>query len=133
MLANDPQLLLLDEPTAGMTRDETAGTEALVRRVARSRQLTTIVIEHDIGFVRALGRSHHRPPQGKGARGRLGRSRSRGIPRFDAFSWGNPDGLERQQVTGGYGPVPVIHDVSLDVADGESVALLGRNGAARRP
>jgi urea transport system ATP-binding protein len=55
VLANDPQLLLLDEPTAGMTRDETAGTEALVRRIARSRQLTTIVIEHDIGFVRALG------------------------------------------------------------------------------
>jgi urea transport system ATP-binding protein len=55
MLANDPQLLLLDEPTAGMTRDETAGTEALLRRVARTRQLTTIVIEHDIAFVRALG------------------------------------------------------------------------------
>ena len=55
MLANDPQLLLLDEPTAGMTRDETASTEALLRRVARTRQLTTIVIEHDIAFVRALG------------------------------------------------------------------------------
>jgi urea ABC transporter ATP-binding protein UrtD len=55
MLANDPQLLLLDEPTAGMTRDETASTEVLLRRVARTRQLTTIVIEHDIGFVRALG------------------------------------------------------------------------------
>lgn len=54
VLANDPQLLLLDEPTAGMTRDETVGTEALVRRVAQGRQLTTIVIEHDIGFVRAL-------------------------------------------------------------------------------
>lgn len=55
MLANDPKLLLLDEPTAGMTRDETASTEALLRRVARTRQLTTIVIEHDIAFVRALG------------------------------------------------------------------------------
>ncbi len=55
MLANDPQLLLLDEPTAGMTRDETTATEALLRRVARTRQLTTIVIEHDIAFVRALG------------------------------------------------------------------------------
>lgn len=55
MLANDPQLLLLDEPTAGMTREETVSTEALLRRVARTRQLTTIVIEHDIAFVRALG------------------------------------------------------------------------------
>ncbi len=55
MLANNPQLLLLDEPTAGMTREETVSTEALLRRVSRTRQLTTIVIEHDIAFVRALG------------------------------------------------------------------------------
>jgi urea transport system ATP-binding protein len=55
VLANDPRLLLLDEPTAGMTREETAMTEELVRSVSRSRSLTTIVIEHDIGFVRALG------------------------------------------------------------------------------
>lgn len=55
VLANEPQLLLLDEPTAGMTRDETTSTEALLRRVARGRRLTMIVIEHDIGFVRALG------------------------------------------------------------------------------
>ena len=34
-------------------------------------------------------------------------------------------------VSGGYGQVPVIHDVSLDVADGESVALLGRNGCGK--
>jgi branched-chain amino acid transport system ATP-binding protein len=40
-------------------------------------------------------------------------------------------GLNVSGVSGGYGPVPVIHDVSLDVADGESVALLGRNGCGK--
>lgn len=40
-------------------------------------------------------------------------------------------GLRVSKVNGGYGPVPVIHDVSLDVADGESVALLGRNGSGK--
>lgn len=55
VLVNEPNLLLLDEPTAGMTREETTMTEELVRSVSRSRHLTTIVIEHDIGFVRALG------------------------------------------------------------------------------
>lgn len=54
VLVNEPELLLLDEPTAGMTREETIATEGLVRRIARSRGLTTIVIEHDIDFVRAL-------------------------------------------------------------------------------
>jgi urea ABC transporter ATP-binding protein UrtD len=54
VLINQPELLLLDEPTAGMTREETVATEGLVRRIAQSRGLTTIVIEHDINFVRAL-------------------------------------------------------------------------------
>jgi urea transport system ATP-binding protein len=40
-------------------------------------------------------------------------------------------GFMVSKVNGGYGPVPVIHDVSLDVADGESVALLGRNGSGK--
>lgn len=54
VLVNQPELLLLDEPTAGMTSEETVATEGLVRRIAQSRGLTTIVIEHDINFVRAL-------------------------------------------------------------------------------
>lgn len=47
-----PRLLLLDEPTAGMTGDETRATAALLRSM-RGR-LTTIVIEHDMRFVRDL-------------------------------------------------------------------------------
>lgn len=54
VLINRPELLLLDEPTAGMTSAETAATETLIRRIAKARGLTTIVIEHDISFVRAL-------------------------------------------------------------------------------
>ena len=54
VLINQPELLLLDEPTAGMTGEETVATEGLVRRIVQSRGLATIVIEHDINFVRAL-------------------------------------------------------------------------------
>ncbi|MBA3288726.1 MAG: ATP-binding cassette domain-containing protein [Acidimicrobiia bacterium] len=54
VLINDPQLLLLDEPTAGMTREETAATGALIRRICSARGLTAIVIEHDTSFVTAL-------------------------------------------------------------------------------
>lgn len=53
LLAQEPQLLLIDEPAAGMTDAETQETAALLREINRTRSL--VVIEHDIGFVRALG------------------------------------------------------------------------------
>ena len=52
VLANRPSLLLLDEPTAGMTMAETRETVGLIRDI--SAGMTTIVIEHDIGFVREI-------------------------------------------------------------------------------
>jgi len=52
VLAREPLLLLLDEPTAGMTPDETAHTAALIRKVRRNRAM--IVVEHDLQFVRMI-------------------------------------------------------------------------------
>ena len=54
VLANDPQLLLLDEPTAGMTTRETRETEALLKNLATGH--TVAVIEHDIRFIREVAR-----------------------------------------------------------------------------
>ena len=51
-IAGDPRLMLLDEPTAGMTRREVAETAALVRRLAAGR--TIIAVEHDIRFIRMV-------------------------------------------------------------------------------
>ncbi len=50
LLVQDPSLLLLDEPVAGMSREERARTGEILRRVARDR--TVLVVEHDMGFVR---------------------------------------------------------------------------------
>ncbi|MFQ5702308.1 MAG: ABC transporter ATP-binding protein, partial [Acidobacteriota bacterium] len=47
-------LLLLDEPTAGMTAEETHSTGELVRRLVRDLNLSAIIIEHDINFIRDL-------------------------------------------------------------------------------
>ena len=52
VMLNDPDLILLDEPTAGMTLAETARTADLLKTAFRGK--TTIVIEHDIAFVRRL-------------------------------------------------------------------------------
>ena len=50
-LASDPQILLLDEPTAGMSPQETADTIALVGRIVRERGLTLLFTEHDMDVV----------------------------------------------------------------------------------
>lgn len=52
VLAQQPVLVLLDEPTAGMTLDEVEGTAALIRDINRSYSI--IVVEHDMQFIRML-------------------------------------------------------------------------------
>ena len=52
LLAQDPKLLLVDEPVAGMTDAETAATADLLRRIAKDHSV--VVVEHDMTFVRAL-------------------------------------------------------------------------------
>jgi urea transport system ATP-binding protein len=53
LLAQDPKLLLVDEPVAGMTDSETEETAKLLREIAQTRSV--VVVEHDMSFVRALG------------------------------------------------------------------------------
>jgi len=53
LLAQEPKLLLVDEPAAGMTDQETADTADLLREIARDRSV--VVVEHDMTFVRDLG------------------------------------------------------------------------------
>jgi urea transport system ATP-binding protein len=53
LLAQDPKLLLVDEPVAGMTDSETSATADLLREIARDHSV--IVVEHDMAFVRDLG------------------------------------------------------------------------------
>ncbi len=53
LLAQDPKLLLVDEPVAGMTDGETATTAELLREIATDHAV--VVVEHDMAFVRDLG------------------------------------------------------------------------------
>jgi len=50
-LANEPELLLLDEPTAGMAPAERGALMALTERIARARGLTVLFTEHDMDVV----------------------------------------------------------------------------------
>jgi len=53
LLAQEPKLLLVDEPVAGMTDAETRQTAELLKEINRDR--TVVVVEHDMTFVRDLG------------------------------------------------------------------------------
>jgi urea transport system ATP-binding protein len=52
LLAQEPKLLLVDEPAAGMTDAETEATADLLREIAKEKSV--VVVEHDMTFVRAL-------------------------------------------------------------------------------
>jgi urea transport system ATP-binding protein len=52
LLAQEPQLLLVDEPVAGMTDAETRETASLLREIAKTKSV--VVVEHDMSFVRDL-------------------------------------------------------------------------------
>jgi branched-chain amino acid transport system ATP-binding protein len=53
-LAQDPKLLLLDEPTAGMARADTNATIDLLKHIGETRGITKVIIEHDMHVVFSL-------------------------------------------------------------------------------
>jgi urea transport system ATP-binding protein len=55
VMAQDPELLLVDEPVAGLTDEETARTGELLMAIAAERSV--LVIEHDMEFVRQIART----------------------------------------------------------------------------
>ena len=55
VMAQDPELLLVDEPVAGLTDEETARTGDLLLSIAAERSV--LVIEHDMEFVRRIART----------------------------------------------------------------------------
>jgi ABC-type branched-subunit amino acid transport system ATPase component/ABC-type branched-subunit amino acid transport system permease subunit len=142
-LGSKPQVLLLDEPLAGLAAAERDRVSSLVENIAA--HIPVLIVEHDID--RVLGFSHRVTVMNQG----------------EVLMAGTPDDVRNnvrvQQVYTGTGTPPVtgrsadvvrerqllaiekmntfygkshvLHDVSLDVREGEIVALLGRNGAGK--
>jgi urea transport system ATP-binding protein len=54
LIGSDAQILLLDEPTAGMSATETLATVELIRQLQQEHGIAALVIEHDMNFVRRL-------------------------------------------------------------------------------
>ena len=128
-LAGDPVLLLLDEPTSGMSPAETERMIALIAGLPRN--LSILMIEHDMNVVFTIA-------------DRItvfyyGEVLASGPPdeiRADAACARSISGcelsmLELEGVNTYYGESHVLRGVSLSVRDGEVVCLLGRNGAGK--
>jgi ABC-type branched-subunit amino acid transport system ATPase component/ABC-type branched-subunit amino acid transport system permease subunit len=153
-LVSDPDLLVLDEPAAGMHPSEIHGFVQLVRDV-RDAGITVLLVEHHmevvaeladrvtvLNFGRAIAEGtasevaaepvvvkaylgeHGRSPTGKPAAVPAGATAQGASPEEQPL-------LSIRDLRVRYGGAPALHGVSLDVGEGEVVALVGANGAGK--
>jgi ABC-type branched-subunit amino acid transport system ATPase component/ABC-type branched-subunit amino acid transport system permease subunit len=144
-LAVRPKVLMLDEPAAGLDDADTERLGELLRRIARSG-IAVVLIEHDMPLVMSIsdhvvvldaGRriadgtpaAVQASPQvraaylGEGSLDIRRRERAPEAPREPV--------LALSGAAAGYGAIPVLSGIELEVRRGELVALLGANGAGK--
>jgi ABC-type branched-subunit amino acid transport system ATPase component/ABC-type branched-subunit amino acid transport system permease subunit len=144
-LAANPQLLLLDEPLAGLSSRERTRVARLIKQL--SGEHTILLIEHDIDRVLTLSDQITVLNQGKViAEGTpqeiqqnpnvqeayLGGVRLEEVAPAPSVSAPIVDGLLTvAEINTYYGKSHILHNVSLNVNRGEVICLLGRNGAGK--
>ena len=131
-LMQSPQVLLLDEPMVGVAPHLVERISDDCARISESG-VAVVIVEHALEVIQAVcGRvvvmasghgRHRRPATPRRCQVALSRRRiscERPAPLLSA-----------REVTAGYGAVPVIHGVSVDVAPGEVALVIGPNGAGK--
>jgi ABC-type branched-subunit amino acid transport system ATPase component/ABC-type branched-subunit amino acid transport system permease subunit len=144
-LGSKPQVLLLDEPLAGLAAAERERVCNLIKNVATN--IPVLIVEHDIDRVLGFSQAVTVMNQGEvlmtGCPNAVRADRrvqeiytGTGIPevehhRSDEASDNAEPILRFEAVNTFYGKSHILHDATLDVREGEIVALLGRNGAGK--
>jgi ABC-type branched-subunit amino acid transport system ATPase component/ABC-type branched-subunit amino acid transport system permease subunit len=144
-LGSKPQVLLLDEPLAGLAAAERERVAGLIRNIAAN--VPVLIVEHDIDRVLGFSRTVTVMNQGEvlmSGTPEAVRADTRvqeiytgkGIPAVEhrRTAEGRTEGpplLRVEAVNTFYGKSHILHDATLDVREGEIVALLGRNGAGK--
>jgi branched-chain amino acid transport system ATP-binding protein len=148
VLATDPDLLLLDEPTSGMGPQETADFATTLVELRRTFGLTILMIEHQVPFVSAVcdhvyclnfgetlaaGKPDEVRAHPEVIRAYLGKEEPSWL--LSAQPAREPlvvvDNLSVSYGTGHHRSPPVLQDVSFEVLDAERLVLLGLNGAGK--
>ncbi|MGE0034998.1 MAG: ATP-binding cassette domain-containing protein [Xanthobacteraceae bacterium] len=143
-LAMRPRVLLLDEPAAGLMRTDKDALSRLLRRIA-DLGVAVVLVEHDMVLV--MGISDHVVVLDAGQRIASGTPavvrRNPAVikaylggemaarPRATAWQGSRDPVLLTLNLTAGYGAAPVLEDVGLEVRPGETVAMIGANGAGK--
>ncbi|MGB3293391.1 MAG: branched-chain amino acid ABC transporter ATP-binding protein/permease [Phormidesmis sp.] len=141
-LATGPEVLLLDEPAAGLGKEDKARLADLIRRIAHAG-LKVILIEHDMDLV--MGISDQVVVLDSGQRICTGsptqvQQNPAVLEAYLGVSDANlsrpalPDPaplLQIQQLVTGYDRLRVLHKISLTVNQGELVAVIGANGTGK--
>lgn len=144
-LGSKPQVLLLDEPLAGLAAAERERVSNLVKNIAAN--IPVLIVEHDIDRVLGFSRTVTVMNQGEvlmtGTPEAVRANRrvqeiytGTGVPEVehvasDHAKAGAAPILRFERVNTFYGKSHILHDATLDVREGEIVALLGRNGAGK--
>ena len=134
-LALDPEMMLLDEPTAGMGHEDIDRIAELIRRVAADR--TVLMVEHNLSVVATCATRITVLTRGQVlAEGDY--ETCRRTPRCSEAYMGSgmldvrrAAALRSTNLQAWYGESHILHGVDLDVRQGEVVTLLGRNGAGK--
>ena len=138
-LALEPEILLLDEPTAGMSATETRESIRLIERIAADRGLTLLFTEHDMAVVFSIAHRITVLHQGRviadGAPAEVRRDPEvRAVYlRREPVTAAPERVLAVEDIYTAYGLSQVLFGVSIQVARGECVCLSGATGSARPP
>jgi branched-chain amino acid transport system ATP-binding protein len=145
-LAADPDVLLLDEPAAGLSSDDKRKLAQLLRRIADAG-VSVVLVEHDMTLVMdisdrlvvldagqrlAVGTPAEIQDDPAVRQAYLGDAAMlEGGSRIARDAANTPEVLGVGALVTGYGAEPVLHGIDLQVRRGEMVALLGANGAGK--
>ncbi len=147
-LVSNANLILLDEPAAGLNPRETDELAALIRRLPE-RAITVVLVEHDMrlvmgssqkitvlnyGRVLAEGSPERIRNDPAVVTAYLGEIQTASVPKTDHIKSDSTEKtsiLKIRALEASYGNIQVLRDISIDVDQGQLVALIGANGAGK--
>ncbi|MFJ3316668.1 ATP-binding cassette domain-containing protein [Herbaspirillum huttiense] len=144
-LAADPDVLLLDEPAAGLSREDKTMLAQLLTRIAEAG-ISVVVVEHDMELVMqisrrivvldagqrlAIGTPQEVQNDPAVRKAYLGEGSQQAVAAVRKAVSGADELLGVGELVTGYGAEPVLHGINLQVRQGEMIALLGANGAGK--